>query len=358
MTELVGLTLPFRVMKTSLIGRPFVLGFPILLLVLAVVAWRRAHRMPQRIEAGVVSVVGSVLVVAVVVNGYFAYVPSVGALVGRRATYELSAAAVAAQLDASTIPAHGGVIRVHIPGAASGFHARSAQISLPPALFAHPRPALPAIELLHGTPGTPEDWTRAGFADVTAERWAAGHGGVAPVIVMPDPNGGFTADTECLDSHPGKAETYLVRDVPEWVMTHEGVSGPWAIAGSSEGGYCAAVLGLRHPDRYRAFADFSGLDRPTHSRGMRWLLGPRASVSDYTPRDLLGHGPAPAAWFEVGGADGGTHRAVVRLAASAKDAGLDTELVVLPGAHHTWRVWRRSFEDSLPWLLDRLSAGR
>ena len=63
-------------------------GFPILLVVAAVLAWRRAHRIRQRIEAGLVSVVGTVLVVAVVavvavvVNGYFAYVPSVGALVG------------------------------------------------------------------------------------------------------------------------------------------------------------------------------------------------------------------------------------------------------------------------------------
>ena len=81
-------------------------GFPILLVVAAVLAWRRAHRIPQRIEAGLVSVVGTVLVVAVVVNGYFAYVPSVGALVGRRATYELSATAVAARLAAPAPPAH------------------------------------------------------------------------------------------------------------------------------------------------------------------------------------------------------------------------------------------------------------
>jgi S-formylglutathione hydrolase FrmB len=216
------------------------------------------------------------------------------------------------------------------------------------------------IELLHGTPGTPEDWTRAGFADVTADGWAATHSGVAPVIVMPDPNGGFTTDTECLDSHPGRAETYLVQDVPDWVTSHEGTTGRWAIAGSSEGGYCASVLGLRHADRYVAFADFSGLDRPTHSRGMRWLLGPTRSVSDYSPGELLRaeSGPAPAAWFEVGGADGGTHRAVVRLAGAARDAGLDTRLVVLPRAHHTWRVWRRSFQDALPWLMERLSGGR
>src|SRR5258708_2954178 len=104
----------------------------------------------------------------------------------------------------------GGMVgRVVIAPTVSGFRARPAQVYLPPAWFARPRPRLPVVELLHGTPGMPEDWTRAGQADVTADRWAAGHRGVAPVIVMPDPNGGFMSDTECVDLPQARADTYL-----------------------------------------------------------------------------------------------------------------------------------------------------
>ena len=84
---------------------------------------------------------------------------------------------------------------------------------LPPAWFAHPRPALPVLELLHGTPGSPNDWTRGASIDVLVDRWAARHGGRAPIVIMPDVNGGFLADTECADGVAGNAETYLVVDV-------------------------------------------------------------------------------------------------------------------------------------------------
>jgi S-formylglutathione hydrolase FrmB len=338
-------------MKTSLVGRPFAVGFPLTVTVTLVLAWRHAHRLRQRVGAALLSLLAAVVAVAVGVNGYFAYFPSVGALLGRRATDEVSQGELASLVRSGRVPDHGVVLRVHIPGA---LDARSAQIYLPPAWFRSPRPDLPAIELLHGTPGAPEDWTRAGFADVTADRWAADHRGAAPVIVMPDSNGSFTGDTECVDGRAGKADTYLARDVVGWVSSHEDVRGAWAVAGSSEGGFCAALLALRHPTTFVAFADYSGPDRPSHPRGLDWLLGPEGDPATITPANLLDADPAPAAWFEVGSSDDGADVQVARLARRAKAAGLETRSVVLPHAHHTWRVWRDSFEDSLPWLVGHL----
>jgi S-formylglutathione hydrolase FrmB len=221
---------------------------------------------------------------------------------------------------------------------------------------------LPVIELLHGTPGTPEDWTRAGMADITADQWAAAHNGVAPVIVMPDPNGGFTADTECVDGRAGRAETYLTTDVPAWVASRLGTSADrrsWAIVGSSEGGYCALDLALRHPDRYAAFADFSGLDRPTAPGGaLRLLGGSQAAYAAHLPANLLARRRSLplAGRFDVGTMDGSATRSVVRMAALAKRFGIDTSLVLRPNANHTWRVWRRAFPEALPWLMAHISA--
>src|SRR5437764_13987889 len=103
-----------------------------------------------------------------------------------------------------TRPASGIVVSIDIPGRSSGFQARPAQVYLPPAWFDHPRPKLPVVVLLHGTPGTPADWVDGGMAKVTADRWASGHGGVAPIVVMPDVNGSAFADTECVDSARGQ----------------------------------------------------------------------------------------------------------------------------------------------------------
>jgi S-formylglutathione hydrolase FrmB len=254
------------------------------------------------------------------------------------------------------------VILADIPGRTSGFPARRAQIYLPPAWFVSPRPHLPVIELLHGTPGGPADWTRAADADVTAERWAANHGGLAPIIVMPDVNGSFWADTECVNGTAGNAETYLTQDVPTWAIAHLHAAparGSWAIAGASEGGYCALMLALRHPTRYSTFADFSGLSRPTASGGALSLVrGSRTQLDAYQPAKLLSRyqGPALAGWFSVGGSDGGTTRAVVNMASKAKAHGISTRLTVMPGAHHTWRVWRSAYADAWPWLAIQLGA--
>src|SRR5207248_615713 len=132
----------------------------------------------------------------------------------------------------------------------------------------------------------------------------------------------------------------------------------WAIVGSSEGGYCALDLGLLHRDRYVAFADLSGLDRPTYPGGARRLFrSAPEQLLQHDPRLVLRGlrpGPPMSAWFEVGTADGGNTRSVKEMAALAHAKGLDVHLELVPNAHHTWRVWRHSFADVLPWAAWKL----
>ena len=363
------MAMPVQVMKTSLIGLPFVWATTVAAMGAVFLAWR-ARRGFRKAGAATLAAVLGLGAGAVWVNHHFAYVPNVGALMGRRAADQASLSEVAAVDGRATrnpgavVMTHGLVEQVRIPAAVSGFSARSAQVYLPPAWFQSPRPALPVIELLHGTPGTPEDWTRAGRADVTADRWASAHGGVAPIIVMPDPNGAFTRDTECVDGRHGRAETYLTSDVPAWVIANLGASTDrqaWAIAGSSEGGFCALDLILHHRDRYATFLDFSGLDRPTYPGGaQRLFLGSTAALEDHTPSwyfDHLPPGPGIAGWFEVGSADGPNYRAVVKMSRAAQTAGFETHVVVVPRASHTWHLWVRALSDAFPWTASRLGLG-
>ncbi|MBV9934065.1 MAG: hypothetical protein JO367_07160 [Actinobacteria bacterium] len=380
--------MPFDLMKTSLIGLPFLFGLVGVTVGVAVLAcwpgrrrWRRALLAAGAVVLGLAST-------AAWINAYFAYMPSVGAVLGQRARDQVSPTALRKRMQliatatashpvaaaaapvvkvAHPAPPHvaparvrGVVERVTIPGTVSGFRARAAQVYLPPAWFAHPRPRLPVIELLHGTPGAPEDWTRAGLADVTADRWAAAHAGVAPVIVMPDPNGSFTGDSECVDRPQARADTYLSVDVPAWTIANLSTAtdrSRWSIVGSSEGGYCALELALRHPTRWATFADFSGLDRPTWPGGaLRQFGGSWAAYDSYLPAAQLTHRPALplAGWFLAGTADGDVTRSVRSMAAAAKHAGIDTTLLMPANAHHTWRVWRHAFSDAFPWLASHV----
>lgn len=152
--------------------------------------------------------------------------------------------------EARTVPGEGAVVVEHIPPTVSHFEAQDAYVYVPPAWFRSPRPALPTLMLLPGEPGSSSDWTAEGDADSTANVYAAQHGGLAPIIVMPDPNGLRTVDSECVNSQFGRAETYLTVDVPAYLRSRFGAAtGPHAMAaaGLSAGGTCATMLALRHP---------------------------------------------------------------------------------------------------------------
>jgi S-formylglutathione hydrolase FrmB len=61
-----------------------------------------------------------------------------------------------------------------------------------------------------------------------------------------------------------------------------------------------------------------------------------------------------AAWFEVGSADRSNLLAATRINRAAQQAGITTRIVVVPGASHTWHLWRRAFADALPWAVTQM----
>jgi S-formylglutathione hydrolase FrmB len=328
----------------------------------------------------------AILLGAAAVNARYAYLPTLGSVLGRRAVDQVSTAtlrtlehppgrapglarapgrvrlALAHRQPERPLAARrrGVVVPFVIPATHSHFRARTAEVYLPPAYFDAPRPHLPVIELLHGTPGSPADWTRGGLADVTADAYAASHHGVAPLLVMPDINGSWDADSECVNGSRGQMQTYLTVDVQNAVIarfaTQRDAKG-WAIAGLSEGGYCALQIGLRNPTLYSAIGDFSGEAGPEVTGGIRRLFaGTLRQAQDqaarYDPVDLLRawHGAdRPAIWFEVGSEDGALPT-VVGLDELARARGFETRLVVQPGFDHSFVAWRDAFRDALPWL--------
>jgi S-formylglutathione hydrolase FrmB len=260
-------------------------------------------------------------------------------------------------------PSRGLVTHVDIPAPESRFAHRRGWVWVPPAYFSVPHPRLPVLMLVEGTPGSPDDWLRAGGALTIANQWAAAHNGVAPVMVLPDNNGSGTGDTECVDGPRGQAETYLTVDVPRFMIEHFGVAAParqWAVAGLSEGGTCALMLVARHPDRFSTFADFAGDAAPklgNVERTIRSLYN--GSTAEWRAHD-------PVSWFEkdasagvegffaVGSHDSGDIESVTSLAASARAAHLKTVVEVIPGGGHNWYTWKRALRDAFPWLVARL----
>jgi S-formylglutathione hydrolase FrmB len=268
------------------------------------------------------------------------------------------------------VPATGVVAPLTVPTKASGFVARPALVYVPPAWFRRPRPKLPVIVLLHGTPGGPDVWFGPGLAVATADAWAAAHGGLAPILVAPDVNGAVDTDSECVDSPAGRVETALTVDLTRFVTSTFRTLPPgpgWAIAGFSEGGSCALMLALRHPTLFGTVGDYGGLAGPrlgdtnadTGSTVADLFGGSPAQFAAHEPAELLARGRFGrlGSWFEVGDADPEPAAAQAALVPAARRAGVTTCSVVVPGGAHTFDVFSAGFADSLPWFAARLGIG-
>lgn len=294
------------------------------------------------------------------VNAYYGYFRTLGEALGIVRNLEPLSA-----LERTTAPDHGIVVQLPVPGTRSGFDARDAYVYVPPAWFATPRPALPVVLLLHGLPGDPSAWVTSGEAQLTADAFAAAHGGRAPILVLPDILGSFDNDTECVDSPRGAVETYLTVDVPATVVPRLGSAPPgpqWAVAGFSLGGMCALLLGLRHPAELPTFADYGGLVGPRtgddNEVGMTvddLFGGSRPAFEAHEPGVLLRQRryPDSGGWFEFGDKDALARESADTLVPLARAAGIRTCVVVVPRYGHVGEVWRRAFRDSLPWLAAR-----
>ncbi|NWJ74733.1 hypothetical protein HX744_30160 [Pseudonocardia sp. ICBG1122] len=344
----------------------------VLVLALVVLGVRRAGRSRYRSlrvlarlgAAGVVTVVLTTNVL-VGVNAGLDYLRTIGDVAG---TGPVEGIGVAQLLLSRKVPATGQVVQIPIPGTASHFAARPAVVWVPPAWYQRPRPQLPVIVLLHGTPGRPVDWVDSGGAADVANAWAAQHHGVAPILVMPDVNGTYTADSECVDTPTAEVETYLTRDVPRVVSRLLGTRPPgpsWAVAGLSEGGSCAAMLALRHPTVFATFGDYAGLLGPRvgDSNGgvpdtVAGLFGgSQTAFAAHDPATLLAANRVPgiAGWFEAGDADTDPAAAARTLSAVATRAGVENRLVIVPGGGHDFDLFSQALSDSYPWLVGRVS---
>jgi S-formylglutathione hydrolase FrmB len=318
-------------------------------------------------NAAGLSLASVVLLSALQVNSYFGLNHTVADLfghnVGRIPKLEAGfTRGVPRDTPASALD--GGIVRrASIPGKESGFTAQDAFIYLPPAYLAHDRSQLPVLVLFAGQPGRPADWLTGGLLEQNMNSFAASHGGVAPVVVVVDPNGSDTANTMCMDSRIARADTYLAIDVPRWINSTLDVSADprkWAVGGFSFGATCAVQMTTLHPEIYPSFIAFSGEREPSlgpdRGRTIQTAFGGDSAAFDaLTPLTLMkersydGH----AGFFAVGSADSEFVRFAAELAAAARTSGFDIRHSSVAGAGHSWAVAVQALPSAMEFLAPR-----
>lgn len=333
-----------------------------------------AARLGFRLRAVVPVLTGAVLLVvagALWVNVAYDYYLTWGDVVAdARGSSDgpVAAPGTGTQTDRPSAPAAGGRVspgrleQLTLAGPSSGL-SRLAVVWLP-AGYDDPGQAprrYPVMMLLHGDPGEARGFVYGMHVDrAVAELQRRG---LPPfVIVMPTTWRGWHGQ-QCLDAVRGgpRDETYLVRDVPAALGAAVRVLPPgraWAVAGLSEGGYCALDLALRHPDRFAGAAALDGYGAPDVSRGVgsRLFAGDAALQRAATPQlTIAGRRHQPPLWLMAGDRDAydlGQAQALAALAAGRAPV----RLVVVHGGRHTTPSWRTALPDLLSWC-GRLVTG-
>jgi enterochelin esterase-like enzyme len=266
------------------------------------------------------------------------------------------------------LPAGGVLRKAAIPGTASGMTTRDAYIYLPPAYFASNRPALPVLVLVAGQPGGPQDWLTGGALDGHLDSFAEAHGGLAPVVVIPDPNGSQSANTMCMDSRIAQADTFLSRDVPAWISSTLAVDTnhrQWAIGGFSFGGTCALQMGTRHPDLFPAVLSFSGEAEPALAKERQKTIdaafpGKPEEFDRQTPLAIMEERrfESSGVYLTAGQDDPEFVGYLKTLATAARDAGFDVRAHEVERTGHSWDTSSRQIADALQFLSDRWGLGQ
>lgn len=261
------------------------------------------------------------------------------------------------------LPGEGELRKATIPGASSRLATREAYVYLPPAYFARNRPALPVLVLFSGQPGGPSDWLTGGALRTHLDDFASSHRGIAPVVVVADPNGSQSANTLCLDSRIAKADTYLAVDVPSWISATLDVDPDhrrWAAGGFSFGATCALQLATRHPQLFSSVLAFSSELEPALAKERQKTIdaaydGDTAAFERQTPLAIMAQVrfDSSGAYFAAGERDPEFVGYMDTLAEAARKAGFSVEARRVQHAGHSWDTPSRGMADGLDFLAGR-----
>ncbi len=202
--------------------------------------------------------------------------------------------------------------------------------------------AYPVIVALSGYPGVPRSSLQA-FQFSTTFDQLVGQGVItAPIVVMPQINDPANLDTECVDApnHSGpQAETWLSQDIPNWITSHFRVRTDrtsWAVMGYSYGGWCSAVLSMRHPQIFGASMVLMGYFRPEFSPGYDPLPANSAAAEQY---DLITmarkHPPAVSMWVMAAKTDPSAYPQSVAFLKAVRSPTSVTAYLTTTGGHRT-----------------------
>jgi enterochelin esterase-like enzyme len=355
----------------------------IVLPVVTILLWNRIPG-PKPVKVGSrlgligMSQVAAVLLAALWINNSFQLYDSWSDVLGNDGATGAIEAAAPQGVGKTAVDAKNGVLDDALPnarlfgaldGVQDGYQATitgpeskvegSVMVWLPPeyfeAPFAHAK--FPVVELLSGTPGTPQTWLEAMEAPTVMTRLVNDHEAHPFILVSASINVDGRHDPDCSNIPGGpQVATWLTGDVRNLVRTSFRVAtdrNAWGLMGYSEGGLCASKLVLQYSSQYAAAVSISGDDHPDGD-----LLEPgTAAYNENAPLWLLQHRPARNVALLLTGTreDSDVAQEAASMVGAAKLPTTVDTLISARGGHNIG-VWKSVEPQSFTWLSDHLAA--
>lgn len=148
-------------------------------------------------------------------------------------------------------------------------------------------------------------------------------------------------------------ETFLAVDLPNWLQDNfRARTNPrsWTTFGFSEGGYCAAMLAMRHPDRYAAAVDFAGYSAPEFDGNYKPFAPGSVDFDAYNLVNMAKNAPpAVSLRIQTSKQDALSWKPTKALLDAAK-APMSVTAAIIPGVGHRLPVWVADMPNGLRWL--------
>ena len=223
-------------------------------------------------------------------------------------------------------------------------------IWIPKSYFSNPHKTYPVIQAFHGIPGGTLDYERVFFLDKLLMQGVKGKHVSEAIIVVPQAMPGGI-DTECVNGGGLTMETWLSTTVPDYIVKNLRVKASpssWMAMGVSAGGWCAAMVGLLHPDRYGAVASLGGYFEPKFAD---WNpFGTSGVPARYKLTDYIKEHPTDQdIWVLISGGDKVSDASTVAFAKAVREPNSLTT-VTYPDAGHRVDVWTKAIPSVLQWV--------
>jgi enterochelin esterase-like enzyme len=221
----------------------------------------------------------------------------------------------------------------------------------------------PLLVLLHGHPGGPADFLRAGALNVAMDGLLARHRISPMLVVLPDGRNGLLGPaTQWANTKAGRYEGFVLDVVRAADRRFAVLPGRnhRGIGGLSEGAYGALDIALRHPRAFGVVQSWSGY----------YVQQPTGAFKGASPAVLAAHSPAVLARRDArairrvglrafiydGRADRGGAARMRSLAAALRRDGAEVIWRAYRGGHD-WALWRRHMPRMLEIAGRWLAAG-